>query len=65
MNETDAISYEDQKKRRWLDRRKELYKWNKRATAVNIPLMDAKRPTKTERYKWEQSIINAEQRLKN
>ena len=60
-----AISYEDEKKRRWLERRKELYRWNKRASAVNIPLMDAKRPTKMERQKWEASIVKAERLLKN
>ena len=65
MNETDAISYEDQKKRRWLDRRKELYRWNKRAMAVNIEPMKAKRPSKIERKRWEDSIIDAENRMRN
>jgi len=57
-------SYKEIKKERWLNRRKELYHWKKRAEAVGIKPMDAKKPTRTNRALWEESIIKAEKRLK-
>tara|TARA_R100001082_G_scaffold26901_1_gene13409 strand:- start:202 stop:837 length:636 start_codon:yes stop_codon:yes gene_type:complete len=42
------------------EKRKEWYKWNKRAKAVGIEPLKAKRPTKGQRKEWEQSIIAAE-----
>ena len=42
------------------EKRKEWYKWKKRAKAVGIPPLKAKRPTKGQRKEWELSIIEAE-----
>ena len=58
-------SYKEIKKERWLNRRKELYHWKKRAEAVGIKPMEAKKPIKTKRALWEESIIKAEERLKD
>jgi len=48
------------KKKKWLQRRKELHSWYKRAEAVGIAPLPAKRPTKGQRLAWEESIIQAE-----
>ena len=48
------------KKKKWLQRRKELHSWYKRAEAVGIAPLPAKRPTKGQRLEWEESIIQAE-----
>ena len=48
------------KKKKWLQRRRELHSWFKRAEAVGIAPMPAKRPTKGQRLDWEESIIQAE-----
>ena len=48
------------KKKKWLERRKELHSWYKRAEAVGIAPLPAKRPTKGQRLAWEESIIQAE-----
>ena len=58
-------SYKEIKKERWLNRRKELYHWKKRAEAVGIAPMDAKKATRTKRALWEESVIKAEEKLKN
>ena len=49
------------KKKKWLQRRRELHSWYKRAEAVGIAPLPAKRPTKGQRKAWEDSIIAAEQ----
>ena len=49
------------KKKTRNDMRKEWYKWNKRAKAVGIELLSAKRPTKGQRKEWEESIVAAEE----
>ena len=48
------------KKKKWLQRRRELHSWFKRAEAVGIAPMPARRPTKGQRLAWEESIIQAE-----
>jgi len=48
------------KKKKWLERRRELHSWYKRAEAVGIAPLPAKRPTKGQRMDWEESIIQAE-----
>ena len=58
-------SYKEIKKERWLKRRKELYNWIQRAEAVGIEPMEAKKPTRTKRALWEESIIKAEERIKD
>ena len=41
--------------------RREWYKWNKRAKAVGIPPLPARKPTKGQRKEWEDSIVRAEE----
>ena len=48
------------KKNEWNKRRRELYEWNVRAKAVGIKPLPSRRPTKGQRAKWEQAIIDAE-----
>ena len=48
------------KKKKWLQRRRELHRWFKRAEAVGIAPMPARRPTKGQRLAWEESIIQSE-----
>ena len=48
------------KKKKWLERRRELHSWFKRAEAVGIAPLPPKRPTKGQRLAWEESIIQAE-----
>ena len=45
------------------EKRKVWYKWKKRADAVGVEPLKAKRPTKLQRKEWEESIIKAEQSL--
>ena len=42
-------------------KRKIWYEWKKRAKAVGIEPLKAKRPTKLQRKEWEESIIRAEE----
>ena len=53
------IDDEDKKKIR-NQKRKEWYAWKKRAKAVGIEPLSAKRPTKGQRKEWEKRIIEAE-----
>ena len=55
----DFIELED-KKKVWNKRRRELHRWNKRAKAVNIDPMPARRPTPGQREEWQESIVRAE-----
>jgi hypothetical protein len=50
----------EKKKLTYNDKRKEWYKWKKRAKAVGIEPLPAKKPTKGQRKEWEQRIIEAE-----
>lgn len=45
------------------EKRKEWYAWKKRAKAVGIEPLKAKRPTKGQRKEWELSIIAAEESI--
>ena len=54
-----------QKKQAWNTRRRELHKWVKRAEAVGITTLPARRPTKGQRLEWEMSIIQAEDEQSN
>ena len=53
------------KKKEWLERRRELHSCYKRAEAVGIAPLPAKRPTKGQRMDWEMSIIQAEEEQAN
>ena len=44
----------------WNARRRELHKWKKRAKAVGIEQLPARRPTPGQRKEWEDSIVKAE-----
>ena len=55
----DFIELED-KKKVWNKRRRELHSWNKRAKAVSIDPMPARRPTPGQREEWQESIVKAE-----
>jgi len=49
----------------YLEKRKQLYGWSRRAEAVGIAPMPPKRPTKGQRLDWEMSIIRAEDEQSN
>ena len=48
------------KKEQYSQKRKEWYKWNKRAKAVGVEPLSARRPTKGQRKTWEDKIIKKE-----
>ena len=58
-----TIMDREKKKLTYNDKRKEWYNWKKRAKAVGIEPLPAKKPTKGQRKEWEQSIIKAEESL--
>ena len=53
----------EKKKLTYNDKRKLWYNWKKRAKAVGIEPLPAKKPTKGQRMEWEQSIVEAEELL--
>ena len=53
----------EKKKLTYNDKRKLWYNWKKRAKAVGIDPLPAKKPTKGQRMEWEQSIVEAEELL--
>jgi len=59
-SEIEKDRYDNKKKTR-NDMRKEWYRWKKRAKAVGIKPLSAKRPTKGQRKEWELSIVAAEE----
>ncbi len=59
-SEIEKDRYDNKKKTR-NDMRKEWYRWKKRAKAVGIKPLSAKRPTKGQRKEWEESIVAAEE----
>ena len=48
------------KKEQYSQKRKEWYQWNKRAKAVGVEPLSARRPTKGQRKTWEDEIIKRE-----
>jgi len=48
------------KKEQYSQKRKEWYRWNKRAEAVGVKPLSARRPTKGQRKAWEDEIIKKE-----
>ena len=61
QQEFQQIDRELEKKKSVLEKRRELYSWSRRASAVGIAPMPPKRPTKGQRLTWEESIVRAEQ----
>ena len=57
----DVMDRELIKKKKWLDRRRQLHSWSKRAELVGIAPLPPRRPTKGQRLAWEESIVRAEQ----
>ena len=53
----------ENKKLTYNDMRKEWYNWKKRAKAVGIEPLPAKKPTKGQRKEWELSIVEAEKSI--
>jgi hypothetical protein len=52
---------EDKKRIEYNKQQKEWYSWKKRAKAIGVEPLKAKRPTKGQRVAWEQAIIKAEE----
>ena len=48
------------KKEQYSQKRKEWYRWNKRAKAAGVEPLSARRPTKGQRKTWEDEIIKRE-----
>ena len=63
--ECQQIDRELVKKKATLEKRRELYSWSRRASAVGIAPMPPRRPTKGQRLDWEMSIIRAEDEQSN
>jgi hypothetical protein len=53
------------KKEQYNQKRKEWYKWKKRAKAVGVEPLSARRPTKGQRKTWEDEIIKKESELES
>jgi len=53
------------KRKVYLEKRKQLYGWSRRAEAVGIAALPPRRPTKGQRLDWEMSIIRAEDEQAN
>jgi len=65
QQEFNHIDSELVKKKATLEKRRELYGWSRRASAVGIAPMPPRRPTKGQRLDWEMSIIRAEDEQSN
>ena len=65
QQEFQHIDTELIKRKVYLEKRKQLYGWSRRAEAVGIAPMPPKRPTKGQRLEWEMSIIQAEDEQSN
>jgi len=53
------------KKEQYSQKRKEWYKWNKRAKAAGVEPLSARRPTKGQRKTWEDEIIKKESEVES
>ena len=56
---------DEKKKSKYLNQRREWYRWKKRAEAVGIEPLAAKRPTKGQRVTWQEEIIRRENEKEN
>ena len=65
QQEFNHIDRELIKKKAYLDKRRELYSWSRRAEAVGIAPLPPRRPTRGQRLEWEMSIIRAEDEQSN
>ena len=55
-----VIKKEEKKKKAYNEKRKVWYEWKKRADAVGVKPLTARRPTKGQRKAWEDEIIKRE-----
>ena len=55
----------EKEKAKYLNQRKKWYKWKKRAEAVGVEPLSAKRPTKGQRLAWQEEIIRRENEKKD
>ena len=55
----------EKEKVKYLNQRKKWYKWKKRAEAVGVEPLGAKRPTKGQRVAWQEEIVRRENEEKN
>jgi hypothetical protein len=55
----------EKKKVKYLNQRKKWYKWKKRAEAVGVEPLSAKRPTKGQRVAWQEEIVRRENEKKD
>ena len=60
-NKIRAVEKDARKKSAYLKKRKEWYRWKKRAEAVGVAPLPSKRPTKGQRDAWESEIVKREQ----
>ena len=65
QQEFNHIDKELIKRKVYLEKRKQLYGWSRRAEAVGIAALPPRRPTKGQRLDWEMSIIRAEDEQSN
>ena len=65
QQEFNHIDRELIKRKVYLEKRKQLYGWSRRAEAVGIAPLPPRRPTKGQRLDWEMSIIRAEDEQSN
>ena len=54
----------EKEKAKYLNQRKKWYRWKKRAEAVGLEPLSAKRPTKGQRVAWQEEIIRREDEKK-
>jgi len=55
----------EKEKVKYLNQRKKWYKWKKRAEAVGVEPLSAKRPTKGQRVAWQEEIVRRENEKKD
>ena len=56
---------DEAKRQRYNQKQKELYQWKKRAKAVGVEPLGAKRPTKGQRVAWQEEIVRRENEKKD
>jgi len=55
----------EKEKAKYLNQRKKWYRWKKRAKAVGVEPLKAKRPTKGQRVAWQEEIVRRENEKKD
>ena len=56
---------DEAKRQRYNQKQKEWYQWKKRAKAVGVEPLGAKRPTKGQRVAWQEEIVRREKEKKD